>query len=391
MRNNIPFLLILFIIMAGCSKKPEEIEPPGKDRQIKTSDNTTASKSKKKKEQKVKKVRIKKITKGTVEKKINYNAVVEAQRDVVLTAQSVGEITKHNFDIGKFVSRGSLLAVIDPEARKSSLDKAELALKQAELALELKEKVYERDKKLYDNKSITQEQFEISENSLRQAQLNIEQAQNAFQMAKINYQHCFVRAPFSGVIVEKTSQLGQYVSIGMPIARLVDTNNLQVVVGLTSKDMLIYKKSEKKQADILLPDGTVVPGVIKGVAEAPEKATSLFPIKIKFKSIKDNITHKKVLFPGMHIKVALFAKAYKDVFEIGRSVLKLENQRYYLFVFEDGKSLKKEVVVLDDNAENMIVRIANMETDSFDIVISGQEALKDGMTVELLGSGDENQ
>lgn len=224
----------------------------------------------------------------------------------------------------------------------------------------------------------------MSENSFKQAELAIEQAQSNFDLAKINHNFCFVRAPFDGVVVDKPSQLGQYVTIGTPIVRIVDTNNLQTVIGLTYTDMLLHKKYNAKEVEIVLPDKKVVIGKIKGVAEAPDRTTSLYPMKIVYKSAKDDISQKKVLFPGMHLQVVLPVKTYEKSFEMDRNRLILKEGKYLLFSVDGKKAKKQEVAMLDDNGDKMIVRFVEKVGKTVSVVVSGHEALKDGNPVEIL-------
>ncbi|HSW59150.1 MAG TPA: efflux RND transporter periplasmic adaptor subunit, partial [bacterium] len=217
----ISFTLIaaVFIISFSCSK-----ENAVTDADVKKESGGTEQVSVPKRVPR--KVRIEKIVPGDITGKIFFNAVIEAERDVAVTAKATGEIVEMNNDIGSFVRKGDTVAVIEFDIQKNALDQAELNLKQAQLNFSLKEKVFQRDRTLFENKALTAEQFDASENGYQLAELSLNQAKTGLQNATVNYNNCFIKAPFDGIIVERPVQRGQYVVIGSSVARIVDTANL---------------------------------------------------------------------------------------------------------------------------------------------------------------------
>ena len=370
-------LTLLFASNAACSKEetPVTNNTEGQQPSLTTTDNS--------RKRPPRKVRIQKIVPADVTGKIFFNAVIEAQRDVTVTSKTTGEIIEMNYDIGSFVKKGATVAVIEYDLQRTALDQAELSLKQAEINFSLKEKVFQRDRLLFENKAITAEQFDVSENGFQLAELALNQAKTALQNATVNYNNCFIKAPFDGIVAERPVQQGQYVSIGASIARIVDTANLQVVVGMNPDDLLIYKKYKKKDVEIILPNNTVIPGIIQGVADAPDRKTALYSMKILFKSVKDE-NDKYIIFPGMQLKVAINAKVHKNTFLTSRSNLRLLGSRYIVYIIEEGKAVEKEVEIVSDIEKERIVRFVDGYSKPADLIITGIEALSDGREVEIM-------
>jgi len=374
----ISFTLIaaVFIISFSCSK-----ENAATDADVKKESGGTEQVSAPKRVPR--KVRIEKIVPGDITGKIFFNAVIEAERDVAVTAKATGEIVEMNNDIGSFVRKGDTVAVIEFDIQKNALDQAELNLKQAQLNFSLKEKVFQRDRTLFENKALTAEQFDASENGYQLAELSLNQAKTGLQNATVNYNNCFIKAPFDGIIVERPVQRGQYVVIGSSVARIVDTANLQVIVGMSPDDLLIYKKYKNKDVDIIFPNDQIVPGIIKGVADAPDRKTALYSMKILFKSVKDE-NDKYIVFPGMQLKVAINAKVHKNVFLTSRNNMRLLGNKYIVYIIQDSKAVEKEVEIVSDIGKERIVRFTDGYSESADIIVSGLEALSDGREVEVL-------
>ena len=374
--------IILFMLFQGCSKKEDDVRSETEET-IKKERGTDRESSRKKREQTPRLVRVREITPETLTRKIFFNGVIEAQRDVAVTTKTTGEIISLNFDIGKFVKEGETLAVIEHDLQKNALEQAEVSLKQAELNYELRRNIFERDRNLYENKALPKEQYEISENSLRTTELALKQAQTAFQTASVNYDNCFIKAPFDGVVADRPVQQGQYVTVGSPVARVVDTANLQVIVGLTQNDFLTYRRHRKKEVDVIISDSLTIPGVVAGVGDAPDKKTSLYSMKIVFKSHIDD-ENRRVVFPGMQIKVAVKAESYENSFYLSRSEMRLLGNDYFVFVERKGKAVQKEVDILTDVGGEWIARIKENSEKKLRLIISGIEALSNGSPVKIM-------
>lgn len=384
-KTTLILFLVLSLLAVSCSspenaaasqageKDSQDQKPGGK-----------GGKAMAKKELPPKKVKVREIKPSTIIGKTFFNAIIEAQNDVTVTAKTNGEIVKMNFDLGKFVNKGDTLAVIEHDIQKASLDNAKIILEKAGLNYDLQMKIFNRNKELFDQKAMSAENFEMSENSLKNAELALDQAKASLETAKVNYANCFMKAPFTGTIVNRPVQLGQYVNIGSQIARVVDTKNLQAIVGLTHVDLLKYKKYQRKEVEIILADGKIIPGKVQGVAEAPDKATSLYSMKITFQSKKDEETKKRIVFPGMQLKVALFGKDYVNAFKISRNSMRLQKEKYHVFVEDSGKAVKKEIEVLADISKMRIARMVSESAKPFKLITTGLDALTDGRKVEII-------
>ncbi|HNZ54216.1 MAG TPA: efflux RND transporter periplasmic adaptor subunit [bacterium] len=379
MKHLLLFISVFVFLLAtsGCSKDSEGTVTEKQDGAAVPENKSGVQK------RAPRKVRIQKIAPGDITGKIFFNAVIEAERDVTVTSKTTGEIIEMNYDIGSFVKKGVTVAVIEYDLQRTALDQAELNLKQAELAFALKEKVFQRDRKLFENKAITAEQFDASENGYQSSELSLNQAKTSLQNATVNYNNCFIKAPFDGIVVERPVQQGQYVSIGTAIARIVDTANLQVVVGMSPDDLLIYKRYKNKDVGIILPNDQVVPGTVKGVADAPDRKTSLYSMKILFKSVKDE-NDKYIVFPGMQLKVAIDSKVHKNAFLTSRNNMRLLGNRYIVYIIKEGKAVEKEVEIVSDIGKERVVRFSDGYSEPSELIISGLEALSDGREVEVL-------
>ncbi len=373
--------IIFLTVMISCSKQREadSQQEGGKPEK----ESVQRGPGRREKDTSPRKVRVRNIKTENLTRKIYLNGIIEAQRDVTVTTKTTGEIVSLNIDLGQYVKNGETIAVIEHDLQKNALEQAQVSLKKAELNYELRKKIFERDRNLYENKALSREQYDLSENSLINAELALEQARTAKMTARVNYDNCFIKAPFSGVIADRPVQQGQYVTIGSPVARVVDTANLQVIVGLTQNDLLVYRQRRKRDVTVVISDSLTIPGTVVGVGDAPDKRTSLYSMKIIFKGVLDD-ENRRVVFPGMQAKVGIKAEVFPLSFYLRRNEMRLISDRYYAFIEKDGKTLQKEIEVLADVGDMWIARFKDKKEKRFNLIVSGIEALSEGRAVEIV-------
>lgn len=134
---------------------------------------------------------------------------------MVLNAEYSGVLTDIYVKEGQRVSKGQRLAKIDDGGLSSQVA-------QQETQLALAKTTFERQERLW-NQNIG------SEIQYLQAKTNYEAAKNANQQLRSQLGKTIITAPFSGIVDNIISDLGQVVSMGQtPIIRLVNLNNMYV-------------------------------------------------------------------------------------------------------------------------------------------------------------------
>lgn len=134
------------------------------------------------------------LTLNAVEIYATFNVI--AQKDARL-AFDAGGITKSvNYDISSSVKENAVLASLQNDDMRASLERAKTALKFAK-------KDYERQLKV---KNL------IDAGRFDQYAYKYENAKNEVAFAQANYDKTFLRAPFDGVIYEKDIEVGDTVS-----------------------------------------------------------------------------------------------------------------------------------------------------------------------------------
>jgi membrane fusion protein (multidrug efflux system) len=253
--------------------------------------------------------------------------------------------------IGKFAGAAFNNYYLD----KLNLKKSYSVLSASKLTFKLDKRDYLRGLKLLSKEFITREQFDTLKTSYLVARQNyytalaaymsarrsfvnaqytkstitaqkyttikpleaaIKVADAAYKLARANYLNTFIKSPVNGVVSEKMSYLGEYITPGTPIFMI---NNLKKVwVTANVKETLIahVKKGEHVIVTVDSFPGKIFKGVVEFVGSVTTskfaliptnnpsgtytKVTHRLPVRIRILNDKGNI-----LKPGMMVEVSI--------------------------------------------------------------------------------------
>ena len=133
--------------------------------------------------------------------------------DVEVVARVAGEIVTLAAEEGDRVARGGTLARIDDRERRATLD-------EREAALAAKASAWERAQALHQENVISEEQWITA-----RSEWQVARAQR--DRARLEWEHCTVRAPFAGVVALRKVQHGEMVKEGDVLFRVSDPDRLR--------------------------------------------------------------------------------------------------------------------------------------------------------------------
>ncbi|WP_241033225.1 efflux RND transporter periplasmic adaptor subunit [Leyella lascolaii] len=198
------------------------------------------------------------------------------------------------------------------------------------------------------------------------------------QIARRNLDDCRLRAPFSGIIAEKSMETGENVAPGMPVARLVTASSLVVRISVPEAEMRSVRTGQKADVAVTAIGGEKIAArvVEKGVVANPLSRT--YEVRLKLEN-----TDKEVL-PGMVTEV--FLHPYKTAsgihYVIPAHVVQIdEHNRSFVWCVKDGKARRRFIVCDEYSAGGVIVTSGLSANDS--IIVEGQQKVCEGTEVEL--------
>lgn len=192
---------------------------------------------------------------------IEINGQARPQRDLQVTAPASGvRILELLVDEGDEVREGQPMARLDTAVSQAQIRAAEASVAEARSAAVRARGEYERAESIRDSGALSTEAIEQRHAAAIAADARLAAAQA--QLAEVNARlgGGFVRAPASGLVIDRSAQIGRNVD-GQVLFRIAAGDLLEVAAEVAESDILTLK--EGQPATFKLVDGTQVAGTLR--------------------------------------------------------------------------------------------------------------------------------
>ena len=249
---------------------------------------------------------------------------VEPVRTVEVKSKASGEILSLYADIGDVVTRGTLLADIDPRDVRNRYNQVQADLTVAQAQLEIAEAQLQRQRRLLDAQVITQAEFEDARLSFANGQANLVRAETNFDLAELQLADVSIRAPMDGTIIQKNVEEGTViqsassnVSGGTALFVMANLGEMQVRTLVDETDMGDLEAGLQAAIGVeAYPDRTFQGTVDKIEPQATvEQNVTMFPVIVSI----DN--RSGLLRPGMNAEVEVFIDEAIDVVTVPNNAI----------------------------------------------------------------------
>jgi RND family efflux transporter MFP subunit len=226
------------------------------------------------------------------------DGVIEARQQATLSAEVGGKIEVVNFDVDDFVEKGEVILRIRDRDYRAQQQKARAALEEANANLQDMQLEFKRSQDLRKQKLISQAVFDKAGANLKAAQARKSAAQASLAQADEQLDHTVLRAPYSGVVVERHVEPGEAVSPGQPIMTGYGLGELRVAAQVPQS--LIGGLRKYRNVEIILLEDEQALAVSKiTIHPFANPQNHSFPVRLDLPATDNR------LYPGMLVKVAL--------------------------------------------------------------------------------------
>lgn len=172
---------------------------------------------------------------------MNFVGTVSAKVEVNLGFPMIGTVAERLVGQGETVSRGDVLARLDPEDLDSGVRAAEAGVAVADAQADSARDVRDRAKELAARGVGAQARLDDAERALVAAEARLEQARAALARARDMLALATLKAPQDGVITAVYKDPGATLAAGEPVLQLSGTNEREIVIDLGEEDAAALK------------------------------------------------------------------------------------------------------------------------------------------------------
>lgn len=368
-------LLLGVFLFAGCSQQEAaEAETP---EQVAEATETTNRRQ----------VRIETVfvNPTSFEDVIEITGTIEAYNDATVSAQVAGTI---NFRVprGAYVGSNRVIALVDSTLLHASYMQGVAQLEVAKAQYDLAHDTFKRQEPLFEDSIISALEFENVRAQYNQAAGQLSQAKALVAQFKEQLDNTRISSPFSGTVETYFAELGEQVTPGSPIVRVVNTRRVKVVAGVPERYANEIEKGTPVRIAFDNYGNAERTGTVSFVGNAINSMSRTFPIEI----ILDNSDQN--LKPEMVASLFLTRDEIKDVLVIPQAAVPLNEEGHTVFVVVDdneGQAIaERRIVTLGPSYEGNVVVESGLEAGD-QVVINGQYNLTNGDAVEVVNSSSD--
>lgn len=345
------------------------------------------------------KVVVEKLAPYMFKKQIRVQGTIKPVNKAFISARMGGIIDSLKVKEGDYVKKGDLLFQTD----KANLENAVLAAQKLvdtsktvenytksdiPVAIANKNKVeldYNRDKGLFKNGAISRSNFEGTEVSYKAAIANVEKAEAltkaadsltqqlaaSLKIAEKNLADSKVFAPYSGYIVAKKMNEGEYAMPGMPVLEIENTNDLEIVCRLSA----VYYDALSNSTELNIEYA----GNVLAKVPITYKAPNIDPLTRTFE-IKAVIPTDKGIVSGLLCDVNIVLERHEGLGISNKAVIARKNGESAVFVSFGGKAVEQNIKVgLSNDGKTEILQSDELRNKN--IITKGNFYLNDGAPI----------
>lgn len=288
-----------------------------------------------------------------------------------------GLVEELNVSVGDQIKEGDLLLSLDDENSRQQWLQARAKTEAANTKLREAQRQAVEGEQLHRKKHLAKNALIALrvERDVAQSELAAAKAEEA--LIKHTLEQHKLYAPFSGIITQKGTERGEWLSSGSPTVTLVDLNQVLFDVQVPQT---YYSRIQHAKDIQLHPDtapNSVIPAMIDTVVPFGQQQSRTF--LVRFKPTEAN----PLILPGTSARVSLnFSTGAESVLISRDAVLHHADEGNSVFIVVDNKAQRRTIEL--GQTEGSQVQVLEGLNPGDAVVIRGNELLREGAGVKLL-------
>ncbi|HKY91284.1 MAG TPA: efflux RND transporter periplasmic adaptor subunit [Nevskiaceae bacterium] len=279
---------------------------------------------------------------------------------------------------GTRVAKDAVVARVDLEDIRLQRAEQSARVIRGEVALRQAEHEYQR--LAASGSAVSRFQLDQSANARDLARADLEIARAALSQTDERVSRAEVRAPFAGVVAERVRQVGEEVARGDAVARMQDTEHLEIRLFLPLRHVrAIAAGTEVKVLDDTGRRSATRVRTVVPVGDARSQS---------FEALIETPALDPPLAVGRTVRVQLPLESPRNVVAVPRDAVVIRGDGLSVYVVRNPQSSKpkvERVPVRTGVSEGDWVEVTGSLNANDAVVVRGAETLHDGDPVELVG------
>ena len=321
-------------------------------------------------------------------------AEVVTAREGIIASRIAGTVEKVVVLEGAEVEKGEVLAILDTELLEILVRQAEARISEVRAGITTANarvgratNALNRIEGLRNTTSFSTSRFDEAQSDYfeakglqAEAEARVKSAEAALAQARYQLDRATITAPYSGIVLDVSTNPGEFIGSGAPVVTLVDTQSFEVEASVPAKYISVIKPglsvagTTENGEDLMLEVRVLLP--------VEDPATRTRPVRFT----SDALSELESLAIGQSLTVMVPISAPREVLSVPKDALVQARGGWTVFVAEEGKAQPRPVqigVALGDRFE-----VLDGLSEGDVVVTRGNERLRPGQDIAPMQPGN---
>jgi RND family efflux transporter MFP subunit len=297
--------------------------------------------------------------------------------EVIATVEGRVVSISPGLEVGKKISKGTLLAQLNAVNYQAELDRIKSQLSAAKLNVARVK--YEQDVALKMGGGRLKTAFARHELQMESARMELHAIESALLLAQQRVSDTSITAPFDAVILQQSLTLNEWVSRGSSLFQLASSVELDVTVGLSERQwQLVNELEEDWQVKVIARDGSQWLAALRYMAPSqnPNTRQRGLVLKVEFGQVNET-----PLLSGQQVSVEFSGQLTTSVFSIPSSSLTHDSKVWT--VGDDNLLMHESIELLQRGDSRSLVRFYQNPLLSRKVVLYPLRSMLSGLKVDV--------
>ncbi len=306
----------------------------------------------------------------------------EAHIQSRIVAEVAARIESINAGEGVWVNKGGPLISLESDQIGYLLKAKEAETEQVRLQVELVETIVKRNEKLYTQNLISESTIDsirtwkgITE--ARYHQLDAERAK-----LQQDFDHCTIRAPYSGYTGKRLVNIGEWVIPGNAVFEMVELSLVKITVDLPERYFGRLSKGSPVSVTVSERNAGPITGRVTGMAPNASAETHTFPVFIEVTN--DSGT----LGGGMLVRATLSLDEKYSSLAVSKDAIIRQGPNTMVYTVIEGKAAPISVQTTSSEGKMVAIRGEGLQ-EGMEVVVRGNERIFPGSPVRVANGGQQ--
>ncbi len=339
MKKIIPLMIAAVLILTACGKKQQEsknIDQIHKEQGIP--------------------VGVIEVKPGNLSRDLAYNATLSGIQETTAKAMLSDVITAINAKVGDRVSKDQTIVTYPANSPTAQYNQAQSAYQNANAT-------YQRMQRLFEQGAISKQDLDNMETGYKVAKANLEASGKMIR----------ITSPIDGVITAMHVNVSEMTFPGQDLFTVSQTHRIKALIWVPESDIQAIKRGSK--ASIKIND-QVISGSVTQIALAMDQQNKAFRVEAEFANPAG------WLKPGTTVQLKINVRNIADAIIIARQYITWENNNAYVWIMENSKASRREIVLGETNQMEYQVLSGLIEGDK--LIIHGINMLTEDALVRII-------